>query len=183
MNYAHPDRVQALGGGSYNKWFATTRHVGESVTFDDCVDQEKIEGEIDYVVGASMLVTKKFINKIGMMNEEYFLYFEELDWSVRAQHDFSLAYAANSLVFHKEGQSIGSSPQSNKKSIVSDYYGVRNRFIFTKKYYRWAIVTVYLSAIGIICNRIFRRQWERIPLLLNAIFRPQIIRWKGADHD
>jgi len=105
-----------------------------------------------------------------MMNEDYFLYFEEIDWAVRAKGRFSMAYAVESLVFHKEGQSIGSSSDPNKKSLISDYYGIRNRFYFTKKFYPWAIFTVYLSMLGVVKNRLVRGQWDRIRLIFKAIF-------------
>jgi GT2 family glycosyltransferase len=54
---------------------------------------------MDYVVGASMLVSAKFITKVGLMAEDYFLYFEEIDWAFGRGVEFSLAFAPRSYVF------------------------------------------------------------------------------------
>lgn len=56
-----------------------------------------------------------------------------------------------------------------KKSKLADYYGIRNRIVFTKKFYpqyRWS---VYLSLLGVILNRLKRRQFDRIKLVFDAI--------------
>ena len=48
---------------------------------------------MEYVSGASMLASRAFLENVGLMEESYFLYFEELDWALRARGKFDLAYA------------------------------------------------------------------------------------------
>lgn len=170
LYYDNPDIIQALGGATYNKWLARPRHIGAFKKKNNIsIDQEKVESKMDYVVGASMLVSKDFLKDIGLMNEEYFLYFEEIDWATRARGKYSMAYAPRSVVYHKEGSSISSG--STNKSRLADYYGIINRIIFTRKYYKYALPVVYIGFLIVIFNRIRRCQWNRASMILNIIFR------------
>jgi hypothetical protein len=57
-----------------------------------------------------MLVSRAFLEAVGLMGEEYFLFFEELDWAWRARGRFRLGWAPESVVYHREGSSTGLSP-------------------------------------------------------------------------
>ena len=94
---------------------------------------------MNYVEGASMLVTRQFLEEIGIMCEDYFLYFEEADWAIRAEGRFKLAYAPESIVYHKVGGSIGTSSNPAKKSYTCDYFNIRNRLLFTRRFYPTAL--------------------------------------------
>ena len=168
--YEAPNEVQALGGASYNRWFALTRHIGAFSSADRPVDISEIESRMDYVVGASLLVSRSFLLDIGLMNEDYFLYSEEIDWATRARGRYDIAYAHNSVVYHKEGRSIGSSSSAAQKSRFADSYGIRNRIRFTRIYYPLALPTVYLGLVVAIANRLRRGQPERVLDILRIIF-------------
>jgi len=159
MYYDAPDQIQALGG-KYNKFIGTSSHIVE----------KKGLLNIDYVVGASMLVSKVFIEKIGLMQEDYFLYYEDLDWSMRGKKFFKLACNLNSVVYHKEGASAGGNTKDkNTKSKISDYYSIRNRVLFTKKYFIEYLPTVYLGLILTIVNRVRRKQYNRVWMVLKIM--------------
>jgi GT2 family glycosyltransferase len=111
-------------------------------------DAKTIETEMAYVVGASMLVRRSFLEQVGLLNEEYFLYFEELDWAIRALGRFTLAYSPLSVVYHKEGRSIGSSSRREERSSASERYAARNRIIITKKYFP-AVLPIVVSAVTV----------------------------------
>ena len=159
MYYDTPFQIQALGG-KYNKFLGTSSHIVE----------QKDLNTIDYVVGASMLVSKHFIETIGVMGQDYFLYYEDLDWSIRGKKLFKLACSLNSIVYHKEGASTGGNTKGkNTKSKISDYYSIRNRVLFTKKYFKWYLPTVYLGLIITVINRIRRKQYSRLWMILKII--------------
>lgn len=108
-----------------------------------------------------MLVSRQFVEQIGLMSEDYFLYFEEVDWAVRAKGRFSLGYAPKSIVYHKVGASIGTSSNPAKKSLTCDYYNIRNRILFTRRYYPFFLPTVYLVLalellLRLLCGRLDR---------------------------
>ena len=156
--YDHPDTIQALGG-KYNKFLALSKHIGEGVK-DTGVYSSGVYTNIDYPVGASMFVSKSFIKEVGLLDEDYFLYFEELDWTHRArQKGWSIGTALESTVLHKEGASAGSG-QWRTRSMLSDLLIFRNRFIFMSKFYPQYLPLTYLSSILIMLNRLRRGQRE-----------------------
>lgn len=171
LYYDKPHKVQALGGATFNKWFAVPKHIGIGKDFCISFDKKEIEKKMDYVAGASMLVSKAFLKDVGLICEDYFLYFEEIDWATRAKGKFRLAYAPDSIVYHKEGKTIGAnSNKKNQKSYISDYYIIKNRLLFTYKYYKYFLPTVYGGLFISIFNRIRRKQINRIWMILRLFF-------------
>jgi GT2 family glycosyltransferase len=136
--YEH-DRNTIQGiGGKYNNWLGTTSHLLQGSTYDraTCFSYESVE--FDYVIGASMFVTRKYLEAVGLMYENYFLYFEEIDWCTRGRSmGFRLAYASNSLVYHKEGGTTNTKSEKFKRRNSNiDFYSLRAPLIFTKKFYK-----------------------------------------------
>lgn len=169
LYYSAPETVQALGGARYNKWTGLVKQLGEGGTHKGIPAHLPKEGCMTYVSGASMLVSKPFLVSIGLMCEDYFLYFEELDWALRSRGKFALAYAPASIVYHKEGASIGSG-KAAKRSLVSEFYSFRNRLKVTRRYFPEAVVTVYMTALLQVMKRIicgdFAKAWLLITVLL-----------------
>ena len=83
------------------------------------------------------MVSRAFIERIGLMQEDYFLYFEELDWAVRAEGLFRQCWAPRSLVWHKVG---GSSAK-----VLSEFSArllLRNRLRFVERFYPGQLAAV-----------------------------------------
>lgn len=131
-----PDTVQSYGGGTFVPGHALSSHIGEGQKHHKLSDAEvtAINAQMDYVVGASMLVTRRFLETVGLMQDDYFLYFEEMDWAERARRcspPFRIALAADSIVYHKMGASVGQYSQS----LLSVRYYTINRLRFLKRFY------------------------------------------------
>jgi GT2 family glycosyltransferase len=124
---------------------------------------------MNYVEGASLLVSKQFLEEIGLMCEDYFLYFEETDWAIRAHGRYSLAYAPDSIVYHKVGASIGTSSKPWEKSYTCDYFSVRNRLFFTSRYYPNAFPIVYLTLIATLFARAILGKWDRVRAIFSLL--------------
>lgn len=171
-----PTMVQSLGGFTYNRWFGTSRRCAEGTRYSPELAhsaQQSIECGMFGVLGASVLATRQFLREIGLMNEEYFLYFEEQDWAARTRGRFNLAYAPDSIVYHKEGATTaGQSRCPETKSELSDYYSIRSRILFTRNFFPWALPTVYLGLVGALFNRLLRRQWGRLGMILRLAIAP-----------
>ncbi len=172
------DSVQALGGARYNRWLGTVQHVGQHERWPQDVDEGEIEGQLDYLIGASTFVSRLFLETVGLLQDDYFLYFEELDWATRArgqpghQSKFRLGYAAKSIVYHKEGSSIGGTDRAKAgKSYTADLYALKNRVRFTRRFYPYALPTVYLGLLVALANRVRRRQWRRVELVIRVMLR------------
>ena len=95
------------------------------------------------------------------MDESYFLYFEELDWAMRAAGKFKLGYARESVIYHKDGASIGSSTDRTKRSLLSDKYLSRNRVLFTRRFLPWALPSVLAWVCLAAAYRLCRGDMER----------------------
>ncbi len=133
--YHRPEMVQAWGGSSYNEVRGYVTPLGMFQPVTAAFDVDDIERQMAYVVGASMLVSAGFLRDIGLMAEDYFLYSEEIDWACRAKGRYTLAYAGDSVVYHKEGGSIGSS-STGAQSSLAIHYLYRNRVRFIRRFYR-----------------------------------------------
>ncbi len=81
-----------------------------------------------YAHGAAMMVKREVIEKAGMMPEYYFLYYEELDWSMMIRRaGYDIWYEPSCTIFHKESQTTG------QNSPLRTYYITRNRLLFAKR--------------------------------------------------
>jgi GT2 family glycosyltransferase len=129
------------------------------------------ESDKFYPCGASMFVSKDFLMSVGLLAEDYFLYYEEPDWSIRANRKgYAVAIFNNIPVFHKEGASAGSSVDGRQRSELSDYYIIRNRFTIVRKFFPDQLIFVYLTMLVIALNRILRGQYDRIGMISKIIW-------------
>lgn len=167
--YRDHARIHALGGGYYCRWIGLPWHYGRFSSRGTVINQQQAETRMNYVEGASMLVSRQFIEQVGLLSEDYFLYFEEADWAIRAKDQFRLGYALQSVVYHKVGGSIGTSSNPLRKSRICDYYNIRNRILFTRRYYPFALPTVYLLLVVEMLLRLLCGRWERAAMILKLM--------------
>ena len=81
-----------------------------------------------YAHGAAMMVKREVIDKAGFMPECYFLYYEELDWSMMIRRaDYDIWYEPACTIYHKESQTTG------QMSALRTYYVTRNRLLFVRR--------------------------------------------------
>jgi GT2 family glycosyltransferase len=141
-----PDRVQSLGGGRFLRDRARCELLGKGTPADAPVDGAAIEASLSYVNGAAALVRRTLIETVGYMDEDYFLYWEEIDWAVRAAGRFRLGYCDAARVYHRVGMSIGTSDEG-QSSMLSDFYLTRSKFRFLRRHYP-ALVVLALPNLG-----------------------------------
>lgn len=168
-----PEVVQARGGAVYDPRLGVGRHLGVHEAVSAAEDATAIEASMDYVVGASMMVSRRFLETVGLMQDDYFLYFEELDWATRGRVlGFRLAYAPNSVVRHKEGASIGTSHRG-PGSMLSMRYLSRNRLLFTQRFHPQHLGTVRRRMAFEALVYLKRRQWAAAKVVLQSLFMKQ----------
>lgn len=102
-----------------------------------------------YAHGAAMLIKREAIEKTGLMPECFFLYYEELDWSMMfTRAGYQIWYEPLCTIYHKESQTTG------QNSPLRTYYIVRNRLLLVKR--NWYGITKYLSyayLLGVVSTR------------------------------
>lgn len=169
LHYEMPYKVQALGGGYYCKWVGLPWHIGQLRRCDQPIRRKHVERWMNYVVGASLCVSRAFVETIGLMDEDYFLFFEETDWAARSRGRFSLGFADGSVVYHKLGKSIGTSRNPKTKSLVCDFFALRNRLKFTRRYHPVAMPTVYAGIIIGLVRRCLAGRWDLARMILDIL--------------
>lgn len=149
-----PSVVQAVGGNRYNAWTGNaSESLGRYLPASATLDVPAYEEQLDYLCGASMLLPRNFLEQVGLMFEDYFLYYEEVDWMTRNNGRFRQLIAADAVVYHKEGSSIGSASLDSRPSALSEYYMFRNKLRFTLRYYPARFPVAYLATWGQVLNR------------------------------
>jgi GT2 family glycosyltransferase len=126
--YHQPDTIQYAG--------ATGLHPLTSRSYDIGFNQKDTGGfdetrRTDLPNGAAMMVPMKLIMQHGSMSENFFLYYEELDWAARFKAmGYEVHYVGTTTIFHKESVSTG------KNSPFKTYYLYRNRLLYIRRNYR-----------------------------------------------
>lgn len=131
--YDAPEIVQSIGG-VFNRFRGAGHNLFMHSNIGDLPSEDVIEPILNYVVGASMFLPRSFVTAIGFMEEQYFLYFEELDWCSRCNNQFPVMWASKSIVYHKEGRSIGTNSRG-KSSNTSIYYHNVNYLRVVRKFW------------------------------------------------
>ncbi len=143
--YEKPDLVYTLAGGTIDSKYAT--HWIDFGKPEKESTQEEIQ--LDFVTGSSCFVSCETIQKIGLLPEEYFMYYEDVDLSLRAKKLFiPLLYASKSIIWHKKGILHEETTTTRKKikifgktiswpnigdSLMDYYYAPRNKIFTIKK--------------------------------------------------
>lgn len=172
LYYDSPEQVQTLGGSRYNRWLALAKYIQPPAGKYDqgLIAHMNVEGQLDMIHGASVFIRKDFLDEIGLMSEDYFLFSEEIDWATRAGGRFRLAYAPQSIVFHKRGRATGNKIDPKSRSKLTDYYNIRSRLLYTKKYYPVALPTVVVGVLATAFNRLRRGQFDRVVMIIGIIY-------------
>ena len=127
--YSKPDlgKVIWYAGGRIDWSNIIGMHIGVDEVDTGQFNDKK---EIDFATGACMLVKKEVFEKIGMFDERYFLYLEDMDFCVRAKKaGFRITFSPQAKLWHKNAATSGGSG-----SLLQDYYITRNRLLFAFKF-------------------------------------------------
>ena len=117
-----------MAGGYLNKFRATSIHVGENRIDSEEFNQPKYFG---YAPTCFMLIKASIFQEIGLMDEKYFVYYDDTDFIYRATlKKHKIYYMPQYKILHKVSSSTGGS-----ESSFSIYYGNRNRVYFIKKHF------------------------------------------------
>lgn len=166
--YSQPGSVQALGGGWFDRRAMRMSHIGEfsapEAAPSDATALAAVEAQMAYVVGASMLVSSDFVRDVGPMCEDYFLYFEELDWALRASPRYTLGYAPDSRVFHKAG---ASTMQTQSEFSLNLLY--RNQLRFASRFMPERLPALKRSLAWELLRHVLKGRWMPARLVARAL--------------
>jgi len=170
--YDRPNVVQTMGGSRKGPEYpqGVFRHIGEGVNVANLPEQSAIERELFYVFGASMLVAASFVRDVGPMSDDYFLYYEEIDWTMRAGGRFTLAYAAQSHVFHKSGAT-----SSQAKPGLSTHLYYANRVRFMSRFFPQHLSSVRRRLAADTLRYVAKGQWAHARIVASVFWNARQI--------
>jgi len=138
---------------------------------DDNGQYDHITAPTAYCHGAAMMVRKTAIEKAGMMNENFFLYYEELDWGEHIKRAGYQAWVCTeALIYHKESVSVG------KNSRLKEYFMNRNRILFIRRnapFFKKIIFYLYFILMVVprnVIKYIKAKNYNYIPTLIQAVW-------------
>ena len=124
--YSDKNLIQYAGYTQMN--YYTCRNSCIGLREKDTGQYNNITAPTAYCHGAAMMIRREAIEKAGLMSENFFLYYEEVDW---CEHIKRAGYEAwvctEALIYHKESVSVG------KKSKLKEYFMNRNRILFVRR--------------------------------------------------
>ena len=160
--------LQYTGATPVNAWTARNRTLGHRQT-----DRGQHDGparETGYAHGAAMMVPRRVLLEVGPMSEDYFLYYEELDWCERIRRaGYEVRVAPDATVFHKESLATG------KISSLKMYYLTRNRILFMRRNFGgvrllpFALFFAFVSMPKQILTLVAKRDFVNLEAFVKAI--------------
>lgn len=124
--FTEPGIIQYAGFTPMNFYTARNHCIGQFEKDEGQYDQAS--GPTGFAHGAAMMVRGSAIDKAGLMAENFFLYYEEMDWCERLKRKgFTIEVNTRALIYHKESVSVG------KKSLLKEYFMNRNRLLFIRR--------------------------------------------------
>lgn len=161
--YYEGEKLIWYGGGHINPWLMRTPHYGDRETDRGQLDHQQY---VHYAPTCFMLLDCTVFEKVGLMDERYFVYSDDTDFVWRMhRHGFRIRYAPGVLVLHKVSSSTGGG-----LSAFSLYYTNRNRIFFIRKNLRGVqklaalayVMLTRLPQLGLLPRKLSERGWAGV---------------------
>ncbi len=172
--FLHDKGIIWNAGGFYNPWFGEPKTRGYGRRNHGQFDQA---GKIDWVTGCCLLIKSQVVKEIGLLNSDFFMYVEDLDWSLRMRaKGYILYYEPQSVVYHAAGAAY-KARRAGKEGYINPivhYTTIRNHIIVLRQstvFYRIPSVFMY-QAIKLASHGVYftaRRRWNKVRALAWAI--------------
>jgi GT2 family glycosyltransferase len=123
--YCFDPKDTIFAAGSYINWSGgQTTHRG-LYQHDSCLDYIQEPEAVDFIAGCGVLVSREFLEKVGLLDTIYFLNFEDVDWGERGRRQgFEIIFTPQAVMWHKVSGTMGEASPKNT------YYMTRNSLLF-----------------------------------------------------
>ncbi len=138
----NPTIIQYAGFNKMSMLTGKTTAVG---SLEEDKGQHDTPGYTHSAHGCAMMVKREVVDKVGMMAEKYFVYYDESDWSARIiKAGYKIYYQAKGLIFHKESMSMG------KESALKVHYMTRNRIFYMRRHATTGEFLIFMGFFGLL---------------------------------
>ena len=165
--YGADNLVQTLGG-RWRPWLARAESIGRG--WPVAHPPPAADVQLDFVSGASMLVGKAFVDRVGLMREDYFLYCEEVEWCLRGRaRGMRLGFAADARILHDQGGTTGSARPLRSRPRLPIYLDERNKILVTRDCFPARLPVAASAALVLIGLRfVARGAWRQATFALRG---------------
>lgn len=123
--YSEDGKIWSVGGKIDNKRYSAYL-IGYG---KEDVGQHNFELDLDFISATAVFIKKEVFDRIGLLKEDYFLYYEDVDFCQRAlEANFKLVIDPNISLVHNASSSVG------KNSKLMQYYMARNHLLFLERF-------------------------------------------------
>lgn len=157
-------RLQCAGGAVFNWCTGRSHLIGAGLMLDSTALEhlEAFGGRATYMSGASLFLRASAVSAIGLLEEGFFLYFEEVDYAERARRaGWQSTYAPDAWIWHAFGASAGSSRHAGLRSTVSIRYGTRGAIWLVKRHRPGLVLVVILARVAWVVALLGRGAWRQ----------------------
>jgi hypothetical protein len=161
-----PGRIQ-LDGGTIRWWTGGTGNLNQGAPHPGTPPPP--DGALDFVAGTSMVASRAFLETAGPMAEDYFLYYEEVDWALRRGR-LPLVFVPDAPIFHRAGTAIGSPAPGRPATPFSLWFKHRGRMRFLARHAPWALPTAALWSLAKAAQLVLQGDGRGARVLLGASF-------------
>ena len=168
--YHNSDHWQLLNGMEFDRWTGAARGIMSGEKTDTHYCAQEVIAKSDFICGASMVLSKTFLDEVGLLEERFFLYYEEVDLAFRGRA-FPKGFVEKAVVYHKEGATAGSASNltHRPRSALSEYHHIRSKMIFARKHLPFMVPIYALQNLIIWARRLARRQPAQAKAIVRAI--------------
>ncbi|MFB5944690.1 glycosyltransferase family 2 protein [Albibacterium profundi] len=166
----HENKTKIQYAGFSNMNYLTCRNKGIGNLETDTNQYNNISEETGYAHGAAMMCRRKDLDEVGLMEENYFLYYEELDWCEKFRRTGKkIWFTGKAKIYHKESISVG------KESSLKTYFLYRNRMLFIRKNtnmfntFLFSIFYLTIACPKAIASYALQKRKDLIPWLIRAV--------------
>lgn len=159
-----PNGTVESRGGRWRPLLCRAVSIGYGSHVDSQVDPRTIETSVSYFSGASLMLNRAYLERVGPMVDSYFLYCEEVEWCLRgAARGMRLGYAPQALVLHYQGTTTGSGENVRQRSRMAVYLDERNKLLVTRDCFPNYLPVAALSALTLMILRFGRKgAWRQL---------------------
>ena len=162
------------GGGSFNTFFGLSKTRYNGLIYKP---QLKIETFTEWISGCCILVKIEVIKEVGLLDNRFFAYFEDVDWSIRmTKLGYKLGVVPKSIIYHQSSGSTKMNNTSNEGNLspYAHYLNVRNHIYLIKKH------TFFFNSFGSWIYQILKITSYSIYFILRGRFGKFKMVWRGV---
>mgnify|MGYP006279881287 FL=1 len=143
--YLEPPGLIQSDGGRVGRWTGLCRNVNQGA--DPSGTMRPAAEELDFISGASVVASRRFLETAGLMPEHYFLYYEEVEWAAR-RGELPLVLCDDAVIHHHGGTAIGTGAVNRLPTPFAHYFNYRNRMRYIRRQRPLALPVTYLASLA-----------------------------------